>query len=262
MSTMRRLPIVVRGFLLASLLLISSNGALPRLLAQEHGAQQDRNTAQDERQKRPNFERELGKETREAAGEEKDESEQFKRSSSVTLVSRLTGLSLEYAYWLCILINFAFIAGVLIWVIKAKMSPAMRTRTQTLQKAMQEAREASDEANQRLRDIEVRLSRLDQEISTMRGSAEQEAAAEEARIKAAAEEDARKVIASAEQEIAAAARSAQRELKAYAADLAVSLAQKQIFVDTSTDQALVRAFSDQLASANDRGSGGAGKDGH
>ena len=64
-------------------------------------------------------------------------------------------------------------------------------------------------------------------------------AAEEKRIKAAAAEDARKIVESAQQEIAAAAKSARRELTAYAADLAVSLAKKQIMVDAATDQATV-----------------------
>jgi len=53
-------------------------------------------------------------------------------------------------------------------------------------------------------------------------------------------------VESAEQEIAAAARAARRELTAYAADLAVTLAKKQIHVDAATDQALVREFAQQL----------------
>jgi F0F1-type ATP synthase membrane subunit b/b' len=81
----------------------------------------------------------------------------------------------------------------------------------------------------------------------MREAAEKEAAAEEARIQAAAVEDARKIVESAEQEIAAAAKSARRELTAYAANLAVSLAAKQIKVDTATDEALVRGFAQDLA---------------
>jgi F-type H+-transporting ATPase subunit b len=81
----------------------------------------------------------------------------------------------------------------------------------------------------------------------MRAAAEEEAAAEEQRIKAAAEEDARKIVESAEQEIAAAVKSARRELTAYAADLAVSLAKKQIHVDAATDHALLRSFAQQLS---------------
>ena len=56
-------------------------------------------------------------------------------------------------------------------------------------------------------------------------------------------------MASAEQEIAAAAKAARRQLTAYAADLAVGLAKKQIHVDAATDQALVRGFAGQMDSA-------------
>jgi len=66
-------------------------------------------------------------------------------------------------------------------------------------------------------------------------------------VGAAAAEDARKIVESAEQEIAAAAKLARRELTAYAADLAVSLATKQIKVDSATDQGLVRSFAQQLS---------------
>jgi F0F1-type ATP synthase membrane subunit b/b' len=82
----------------------------------------------------------------------------------------------------------------------------------------------------------------------MRNAAENDAAAEEARIQAAAEEDGRKIVESAQQEIAAAAKTARRELTAYAADLAVALAQKQIHVDAATDQRLVRNFAGELGS--------------
>src|SRR5205807_4002072 len=84
-------------------------------------------------------------------------------------------------------------------------------------------------------------------------AAEKDAAAEEARIKVASDEDARKIIESAGQEIATAAKVARRELKAYAADLAVALAQRQIRVDPDTDQALVRTFAGQLSSTSSNG---------
>jgi F-type H+-transporting ATPase subunit b len=186
---------------------------------------------------------ELVKESSEGAGE--DEA-QFKHSASVQLVARLTGLSLDHAYWLCVLLNFAVIAGAILYFSKKNLPGVFRGRTASIQKAMQEARQASDEANRRLAEIETRLSKLDAEIGGMREAAEKEAVAEEARIKAAAAEDARKIVESAEQEITAAAKSARRELTAYAANLAVSLAAKQIKVDAATDQALVRGFANEL----------------
>ena len=175
----------------------------------------------------------------------KDETAQFKRSASVQLISRITGLSLDGAYWLAVAINFGIVVGVIVWASKKNLPAVFRTAT--IQKSLEEARRASEDANRRLSDIESRLGRLDQEIAQMRAAGETEAAAEEERIKAAAEEDARRIVESAQQEIGAAAKAARRDLTAYAADLAVSLAAKQIHVDAPTDQGLLRRFATQLS---------------
>jgi F-type H+-transporting ATPase subunit b len=188
---------------------------------------------------------ELVKETREAAGE--GDQSQYTHSPSVVWVAKVTGMTLEHAYLLCVLLNFVVIVAAIFWLSKKNLPAMFRYRTISIQKAMEEARKASEDANRRLTEIETRLSRLDAEIVRMRAAAEEEAAAEEQRIKAAAEEDARKIVGSAEQEIAAAVKSARRELTAYAADLAVSLAKKQIHVDAATDHALLRSFAQQLS---------------
>ncbi len=193
--------------------------------------------------------RQLARETREAAGEEKDENAEFKQSAPVRWIAEHTGLTLQHAYWLCMLLNFAVIGIALLQVGRKHLPGLFRNRSASIQRAMQEAQKASEEARRKLAEIESRLMKLDVEIGMMRDSAEKEAAAEEARIKAAAEEDARKIVASAEQEIAAAAKAARRELTAYAADLAVGLAKKQIHVNAATDEALVHDFSTQLTSA-------------
>jgi F-type H+-transporting ATPase subunit b len=189
---------------------------------------------------------ELAHETREAAGEEKDETAEFKQSPSVALVARLTGLSLSNAYLFCVILNFVVVAGVIVWAGKKFLPNVFRTRTAAIQKAMQEAQKASEEARRRLDEIENRLMKLEGEIGMMRDAAEKEAEAEETRIQAAAKEDARKIIEAAQQEIESAAKAARRALTAYAADLAVSLAQKQIHIDASTDQALLRNFAGNL----------------
>lgn len=204
---------------------------------------------------------ELVRESREAAGEEEDETAQFKRSASVRMIAKWTGMDLRRAYWLSMITNFVVIAVVIVWAGRKFLPGMFRDRTAAIQKAMQEAQKASEEARRKLADIEARLMKLDGEIGMMRDSAEKEGAAEEARIKAAAEEDARKIVAGAEQEIAAAAKAARRQLTAHAADLAVGLAQKQIRVDAATDQALVRNFASQLGAVSDHiRSDGAGSD--
>jgi len=202
--------------------------------------------------------RQLVHQSREAAGEEKDEMEEFKHSASVQAIHRITGLTIQQSYWASVLLNFVVIAAVIIWAGRKYLPGIFRDRTAAIQKAMQEAQKASEEARRKLADIESRLQKLDVEIGMMRDSAEREGAAEEARIQAAAEEDARKIIVSAEQEIAAAVKAARRQLTSHAADLAVSLAKKQIHVDAATDQALVRNFAGELGSASET----PGKDGN
>ena len=260
LSPRRRSMVGLRPCLVLLVLLSArmawSQGSEAESSAQQSGQQQS--SAQGKHKEPKSIEGRLGEETREAAGEEKDEADQFKRSSSVTFVARITGLSLRHAYWLCLILNFAIIAAVLIWVWRTKLPGVFRARTQSIQKALEEARKASEDANRRLAAIEARLSHLDAELNEMRSTAEKEAAAEEARISAAAEEDTRKIVLAAEQEIAAAAKSARRELKAYVADLAVSLAAQTIRVNSAIDQALVQSFGDQLTSEKN----GSGKDGH
>ncbi len=196
------------------------------------------------------FASQLARQSREAAGEEKGENDELKKSPAVRFVSRFTGGDIERAYWLCMMLNFAVIAAAIVWLSRMHLPGVFRSRTQSIQSAMREAQQASEDANRRLADIELRLSKLDSEISSMQTTAEQETEAEEKRIHAAAEEDKRKIIEAAQQEIAAASKAAQRDLKIYAADLAVALAQRQIDVDSNTDQALVRSFAEQLGHEN------------
>jgi len=185
---------------------------------------------------------------------EENEEAQFKQSWSVKQVARLTGLSTTGAYWVSLALNFALL-GYLLYLIVAKTGipsvlppilPVFRERTAGIQKSMEEARRASEGAGRRLSEIEARLAKLDGETAEMRAAADREAGKDEEAAGAAAEQAKAKIVQGAEQEIAAAARLARGELKSYAAELAVSLAEKKIEVNAATDRALVREFVDQL----------------
>jgi F-type H+-transporting ATPase subunit b len=231
--------------------------AIPAHAQQQPPAPQKQEVKSAPRQRGPA--QQLAHETREAAGEEPDETAEFKQSPSVAFVARLTGLSLSNAYLFSVILNFVVIAAVIVWAARKYLPGMFRDRTASIQKAMQEAQKASEDARRRLAEIDNRLMKLDGEIGMMRNRAEHEAADEEARIKAAAEQDARKIIETAQQEIAAAAKNARRELTVFAADLAIGLAKKQIHVDPATDQRLVSNFAGELG--NEAASPAAGKDG-
>jgi F-type H+-transporting ATPase subunit b len=211
----------------------------------------------------PGATRELIEETREAAGEEPEENANLKHSSSVQWFARKTGIGVHATHLILFAFNFAVIAAIALWAGRKYLPGVFRDRNAAIQRSLEEARAASQDANRRLADIEGRLRQLDVEIGQMQATAEKESSAEEVRIQQAAEEDIRKVVLGAEQEIAAAAKQARRELSAHTAGLAIALARQQINIDSNTDQVLVRTFATGLAtpSKNDGGRSG-GKDGH
>jgi F-type H+-transporting ATPase subunit b len=238
---------------LALLIIVMGGAGLAPVRAQEPAAAPVQAQGKKEPSRKPGGPgRQLAHESREAAGEEKDEMAEFKQSPSVRWIAEHTDGNLLHAYWLSVVLNFAVIAVAVVWASRKFLPGMFRDRTAAIQKAMQEAQKASEEARRKLAEIESRLQKLDVEIGMMRNAAEKEGVSEEARIQAATAEDARKIVASAEQEIAAAAKAARRQLAAHAADLAVGLAQKQIHVDASTDQALVRNFVGQLGAPTDQ----------
>jgi F-type H+-transporting ATPase subunit b len=177
---------------------------------------------------------------------EEDEEAQFKQSPSVKWLAKVTGLSPSAAYWVSLVLNFVLVAVVLVVLLKSPMATFFRERTAGIQKSMEEARRASEQAGRRLSEIEARLAKLDGETAEMRAVADREAGKDEEAARAAAEEAKAKIVQGAGQEIAAAARLARGELKSYAAELAVSLAEKKIEVNAATDRALVREFVDHL----------------
>jgi len=177
---------------------------------------------------------------------EADPTEAFKHAAPVRWIARVTGLSLDQAYWLCMFLNFAIVFGSLWMVMRKRLPAAFRSRTELIQKRIEEARKTSEEARRRLSEVEGRLSRLDLEITEMRREAEENAREEEKRVRTAADEERQRIVAAAEQEIAMAANAARRDLKSYAAELAVDLAAKKIRVGKDMDHSLVSEFTAHL----------------
>lgn len=169
-----------------------------------------------------------------------------RQSGSIRWIAKKTGLTLDQAYWLCFIINFAIIFFFIASLMRKKLPGFFKGRTAAIQKGIEEARKMSEEARRRLNDVEGRLSRLDADIATMRREADQNAKTEEQRLQASSEEERKRIVSSAEQEITMAANAARRDLKTYAAELAINLAEKKIRVEKDADQALVREFTARL----------------
>ena len=80
------------------------------------------------------------------------------------MLAKITGLSLDGAYWLAAILNFAIVVGVVVWFSKRNLPAIFRNRTASIQKSLEEARRASEDANRRLSDIESRLGRIRQKL--------------------------------------------------------------------------------------------------
>jgi F-type H+-transporting ATPase subunit b len=219
--------------------------AVPFACAQEPSSSQAPSASQTSSRNVEKGQKKEG-ELKESAAEEPSEDDVFRHSSAVKMVSRMTGLDIDKAFWLCMILNFIVVFAVL-WFLLRKAVPTMfRNRNESIQRRLEEARKASEDARKRLTEVESRLSRLDTEIEQMRREAEQGALTEEKRVLEALEGERRRIVESAEQEITRAAGAARRELKAYAAELAVDLAEKRIHITEAVDHELVRDFASQL----------------
>jgi F-type H+-transporting ATPase subunit b len=118
-------------------------------------------------------------------------------------------------------INFAIVAGVIVWVFSKKLPPVFQRKAEAISSAIANATNAKAAADAQLREAETKLANIQKEIAELRAIAERESAAEVERLRAATESDIQKIAAAAKAEIEAAERAARLGLKALAANLAV-----------------------------------------
>jgi len=184
---------------------------------------------------------------------EVDEKAAYRHSEMVQKVGTLLGMNAEQAATSFELFNFAILAILVGWFLLRTLPRTFRGRSGVIQKQLVDARSATEEATARLSGVEVRLSKLDEQIAAMRSQAEKDAALDEQRIKASVEEEKQRILAAAEQEIASATTHARRQLQRYAAELAIDQAAQRLVVSAETDRLLVQAFASRLAGEDPKG---------
>lgn len=189
-----------------------------------------------------------------AAGEKSDapsdEQKQlniFRHSPLVAKIGQKMGMDVETTANVFEAINFVIIILAIVIPIARTVPKMLRKRSVTLSHDIQTAREATADANVRLSAVEAKLAGLDAEIQKYRAQIEQESQEDEKRIKASIGEESARIVAAAEQEIAMAAAQAQRGLRNFAADLAITQAEKQLVLTAETDRALIDEFIASVA---------------
>jgi F-type H+-transporting ATPase subunit b len=145
-------------------------------------------------------------------------------------------------------INFAIVAGALIWALVKILPPKFRLNAENINSAITKAQAVKTEADRKLKEVEQRLAKLEEEVQVIREEARKDAAAEAGRIRALAKSDLEKVAIAAKAEIEAAERAARLELKAIAAKLAVDRAELLVAqrLTPQTQDALIAGFVKSL----------------
>lgn len=173
---------------------------------------------------------------------EEEQENGFLNAPVVHKLADILHISEPAARVLFLLINFAVIFFAIAIPLTRTLPKVFRKRSQTLHHSLEVARQATEEARQRLSAVEAKLAGLDEEMRKFRAQVEQDSLEDEKRIKAALGEESARIVAAAEQEIGVAAAQVRRGLRDFAADLAIDQASRQLALTPETDRALIAEF--------------------
>ena len=125
-------------------------------------------------------------------------------------------------------INFVILVGALGYVLRKPLADFYKSRSTSLQKALEEGRKALEAAQGQLQAVEEKLRRLDAEIAEFKASAAQEMEAERQRLRQSSAEEVARILDAARAQTETAVRGAKLELRNYAAQKSVALAEELI----------------------------------
>jgi F-type H+-transporting ATPase subunit b len=190
--------------------------------------------------------------------DEQKELNVFRHAPIVAKIGQKMGMDVETTAKVFEAINFVIIILAIVIPIVRIVPRMLRQRSETLNRDIHTAREATADANMRLSAVEAKLAGLDAEIQKFRAQVEQESRDDEKRIKATLEEETARIVSTAEQDITMAAVQARRGLRLFAADLAIEHAEKQLVLTPEADRALIAEFiADTSHHGASNGKGGA-----
>jgi F-type H+-transporting ATPase subunit b len=125
-------------------------------------------------------------------------------------------------------VNFAILAGVLVYFLKAPTSAYLAARATQIRQDLVTAAEMRATATAQLTEIERRLQALPAELEALKARGAEDVRAEQARIAQAAAAERERLIAQTRREIETRLRLARRQLTEHAAQLAVKIAEERI----------------------------------
>lgn len=123
-------------------------------------------------------------------------------------------------------VNFAILAGVLVYFLKKPLAAFLKERSETLRKSIEDAARAREEAAAKLSAVEARVARLAEEIEGMNRKMDAEAAEEASRIRETAEAEIERVRTQARFAAGQEVKKAREALRREAAGLSIEAAEE------------------------------------
>lgn len=128
-------------------------------------------------------------------------------------------------------VNLAVFVGVAVLIhhrLGRPIRQALRSRAERIKLELKTALAERDNALRKLKEVEARLSRLDEEVASVAEQAGSEAEAESERIKRSTEAEMAKLREQGQREIETAAKIAKQELRRFAAEQSIKLAEESV----------------------------------
>ena len=155
------------------------------------------------------------------------------------------------------LFNFAILAGVLVYFLRAPIQRYLQTRSEQIRHDLVTAAEMRRAATEQLQQIETQLASLPAELEALKVRGAEDIAAEEARIAETAKAERARLLDQTRREIEMRLRIARRELTEHAAQLAVQVAEQRI-TRAITPEDQLRLVDRYTAQVGDRGASAQG----
>lgn len=125
-------------------------------------------------------------------------------------------------------VNLAIFVSLLAFILtrKVKLGEVFKARREGIKRELAKARMERDAALEKLKEVEERLSRLDNEVAAIKEQSAREAANERERIAHSTQAEIAKLSEQATREIESAGKAAKKELQRYTAEQSVRLAEE------------------------------------
>jgi F-type H+-transporting ATPase subunit b len=145
-------------------------------------------------------------------------------------------------------LNFLIVFGAIAFLIAKHGGAFFKGNAKTIAANIREATAVKEEAESELRSVEVKIARLNQDVTEMREEAARNWAEESERLRASGAAEIEKINLAARAELAASERAAQQELRESAAAMAVDRAAALVssMMNTETRARMFQSFLNEL----------------